>query len=56
MSSNISFNKYIYDAIINNVATLLDDSQAYNTMSQAVNPYGDGKACPRIVEHLKNNL
>ncbi len=44
------------DAIINNVATLLDDSQAYNTMSQAVNPYGDGKACPRIVEHLKNNL
>lgn len=44
------------DAIISNVALLLDDAEAYNTMSHAVNPYGDGQACPRIVNHLKNNL
>jgi len=42
-----------YDKIMTEVSTLLDDSQAYGKMSQAVNPYGDGKACGRIVTALK---
>ena len=42
-----------YDKIVNEVSTLLDDEEAYKKMSQAVNPYGDGKACDRIVRALK---
>ena len=42
-----------YDRIVTEVSALLDDSEHYNAMSHAVNPYGDGKACPRIVEYLK---
>lgn len=42
-----------YDAIVNNVSLLLDDNDAYQAMSKAVNPYGDGKACDRIVTTLK---
>ena len=42
-----------YDKIVGEVSTLLDDAQAYERMSKAVNPYGDGKACLRIVEFLK---
>ena len=42
-----------YDAIVDGVSTLLDDAEAYSQMSQAVNPYGDGKACQRIIEKLK---
>ena len=42
-----------YDKIVNEVSALLDDRNHYETMSHAVNPYGDGKACPRIVEKLK---
>lgn len=38
-----------YDKIVNGVSTLLDDSKAYEKMSKAVNPYGDGRACMRIV-------
>ncbi len=45
-----------YDKMVGEVSTLLDDTAAYNRMSQAVNPYGDGKVCPRIVNHLINNL
>ncbi len=45
-----------YDKMVGEVSTLLDDTAAYNRMSQAVNPYGDGKACPRIVNHLIYNL
>lgn len=41
-----------YSAIIDNVSTLLDDASAYEKMSKAVNPYGDGKACGRIVNVL----
>lgn len=44
-----------YNKIMTEVSTLLDDSQAYGKMSQAVNPYGDGKACVRIVKALKGN-
>lgn len=42
-----------YDKIVSAVSTLLDDEAAYIAMSHAVNPYGDGKACGRIVETLK---
>lgn len=42
-----------YQKIIDEVSTLLEDEQAYEKMSKAVNPYGDGKACERIVEILK---
>ena len=42
-----------HDLIVNEVSTLLDDPVAYERMSKAVNPYGDGKACDRIVRALK---
>ena len=41
-----------YDLIVNEVSTLLDDADAYERMRKAVNPYGDGKACSRIVRAL----
>lgn len=41
-----------YDKIVTEVSSLLNDEVAYKKMSQAVNPYGDGKACVRIVESL----
>ena len=41
-----------HDLIVNEVSTLLDDAEAYDRMSKAVNPYGDGKACSRIVRAL----
>lgn len=41
-----------YDKIVNEVSTLLEDAAAYEKMSKAVNPYGDGKACDRIVRIL----
>lgn len=44
-----------FDKIVNSVSELLDDEEAYQRMSQAVNPYGDGKACPRIVAHLTDH-
>ena len=43
-----------YDKIVSEMSTLLDDAEAYQKMSQAVNPYGDGKACKRIAEYFKN--
>lgn len=42
-----------YDLILKEVSTLLDDPKEYQKMSQAVNPYGDGKACARIVEAMR---
>ncbi|MCR4769144.1 MAG: UDP-N-acetylglucosamine 2-epimerase (non-hydrolyzing) [Bacteroidaceae bacterium] len=42
--------------IVDEVSTLLEDKSAYEKMSKAVNPYGDGLACKRIVEILHNNL
>ena len=44
-----------HDLIVNEVSTLLDDPVAYERMSKAVNPYGDGKACSRIVRALTQN-
>ena len=41
-----------HDLIVNEVSTLLDDPVAYERMSKAVNPYGDGRACSRIVRAL----
>ena len=41
-----------YDKIVSEVSELLDDACAYERMSKAVNPYGDGKACERIVATL----
>jgi UDP-N-acetylglucosamine 2-epimerase (non-hydrolysing) len=42
-----------YDRIVNEVSQLLDDAAYYDAMSRAVNPYGDGKACERIVNFIK---
>lgn len=42
-----------HDLIVSEVSTLLEDPEAYDKMSKAVNPYGDGKACMRIVSALK---
>lgn len=42
-----------YDKIINEVSELLENEESYNKMSKAVNPYGDGSACKRIVDFLK---
>ena len=42
-----------YDKIVSEVSMLLDNQEYYDTMSKAVNPYGDGLACGRIVETLK---
>ncbi len=42
-----------HDLIVKEVSRLLDDQAYYNQMSLAVNPYGDGKACDRIVRALK---
>ena len=44
-----------YDMIVNSVSTLLDNKEEYNKMSKAVNPYGDGKACGRIVDFIRKN-
>lgn len=41
-----------YDKIVSEVSSLLDDASVYESMSKAVNPYGDGKACERIVKTL----
>ena len=42
-----------HDLIVSEVSKLLDDPIAYDKMSKAVNPYGDGKACGRIVDALR---
>ena len=45
-----------YNRIVSEVSILLDDASAYDQMSKAVNPYGDGKACMRIVQTLNVRL
>ena len=42
-----------HDLIVNEVSRLLDDKVYYEAMSHAVNPYGDGFACGRIVNVLR---
>lgn len=41
-----------YNLIVSEVSRLLDDQTYYDQMSHAVNPYGDGQACKRIVDIL----
>lgn len=41
-----------YNKIVNEVSLLLTDKTSYDKMSKAVNPYGDGKGCERIVKSL----
>ena len=43
----------IYERIVEEVSNLLDDHSYYDLMSKAVNPYGDGLACKRIVDALR---
>ena len=45
-----------HDLIVNEVSMLLDNPVAYEKMSKAVNPYGDGKACQRIVQSLLDKI
>lgn len=42
-----------YNKIVNEVSMLLEDNEYYQTMSNAVNPYGDGLACERIIDFMK---
>lgn len=42
-----------YDKIVREVSLLLDDTAYYEEMSKAVNPYGDGKSCKRIVHYCQ---
>lgn len=44
-----------YNKIVFEVSTLIEDKTSYERMSKSVNPYGDGRACQRIVEILKKN-
>lgn len=45
-----------YSTIITEVSNLLDNQDYYNEMSQALNPYGDGNACDRIVNYIRERL
>ena len=42
-----------YLKIVNEMSLLLDDESEYRKMSLAINPYGDGKACKRIISFFK---
>ncbi len=42
-----------YNKIVSEISLLLTDADAYEKMSKAVNPYGDGKACGRIFQKCK---
>ena len=41
-----------FETIVSEVSKLIDNPEHYHTMSHAVNPYGDGKACLRILNAL----
>ena len=43
-----------FNKIVNEVSALLDDTAYYEKISKAVNPYGDGLACNRILKHLQD--
>ena len=44
------------EKIVNEAQKLIDDAKAYEAMSHAHNPYGDGKASERIVRFIKGRL
>ena len=41
-----------YEAVLRETSALLDDAEHYRTMAEAVNPYGDGRACERIIREI----
>lgn len=41
-----------YDKIMNETSLLIENQEVYDRMSKAINPYGDGLACERIVKAL----
>jgi len=41
-----------YEAVLRETNLLLDDSEHYKNMAEAANPYGDGKACERIIKAI----
>ncbi len=43
-----------YNKIVSEVSELLENPSYYDSMSKAVNPYGDGKSCARIVSRLEH--
>lgn len=45
-----------YAKIVSNMQLLLDSKEQYEKMSKAINPYGDGLACDRIVEHIIKSI
>lgn len=45
-----------YDKIVGEVSSLLDDEDCFAAMAQAVNPYGDGLACDRIIDFIEKKL
>ena len=42
-----------YDKIVGEVSELIDNPKSYDSMSKAVNPYGDGKACGRVLDTFR---
>jgi UDP-N-acetylglucosamine 2-epimerase (non-hydrolysing) len=42
--------------IVESVRELLEDESAYNRMAQAHNPYGDGRACERVIKLVRKGL
>ena len=45
-----------YEKIVHEVSALVDNQSYYDKMSKAVNPYGDGIACERIVSTIMKEL
>ncbi len=45
-----------YEAILNEASALLGDESVYNSMAQAVSPYGDGRAAARVRYHVMKKL
>jgi len=43
-----------YENVYKEITNILNDKKEYNKMSNAVNPYGDGKACDRIIDFIEN--
>jgi UDP-N-acetylglucosamine 2-epimerase (non-hydrolysing) len=44
------------DLIVREATTLMDNTGAYEAMARQHNPYGDGKACPRIADALRDTV
>ena len=45
-----------FEKIVDGLSMLLDNKAEYDKMSKTLNPYGDGKACSRIIEVLKSQV